>query len=61
MDYEKLRLGMVLRDRNAHYRLRDIQRRRFTGAVSQCGLGPGREAIIDDVVSRLPEMAGNPP
>ncbi|BAL27183.1 type II toxin-antitoxin system HipA family toxin [Azoarcus sp. KH32C] len=56
LDYEKLRLAMALRGRNAHCRLRDIQRRHFNDTARKCGAGADMEAIIEDVVSRVPAV-----
>ncbi|MBS0355407.1 MAG: type II toxin-antitoxin system HipA family toxin [Proteobacteria bacterium] len=54
LDYEKLRLAMAVRGKNAHYRLRDIQRRHFNDMAQKCGFAPDMEHIIEDLRSRAP-------
>lgn len=54
LDYQKLRLAMALPGRNKHYRLRDMLRRHFNETAHRCGYGPDMEAIIEDVLARLP-------
>jgi serine/threonine-protein kinase HipA len=46
---------VTLRGKNAHYWLRDIQRRHFHHTAQKCGLGPDMEAVIDDVLARIPD------
>ena len=56
LDYQKLRLAMALRGKNAHYRLREIQRRHFNGTARKCGFGPDMDALIEETVARVPEV-----
>lgn len=53
LDPARLRLAMALRGRNAHYRLRDIQRRHFNAMAHRCGLGADMEDIVEDVLAQL--------
>lgn len=54
LDYEKLRLAMAVRGKNAHYRLRDILRRHFNDMAQKCGFGPDMDRIIEELRSRAP-------
>lgn len=56
LDYNKLRLAMAVRSRNAHYRLRDICPRHFLATARQCGFGDGMESIMEDVAQRTPTV-----
>ncbi|NTV11111.1 MAG: type II toxin-antitoxin system HipA family toxin [Zoogloea sp.] len=58
LDYEKLRLAMAIRGKNAHYRLRDIQRRHFNETARKCGIGTDMEDLIEEVASRVPQVLG---
>ncbi|ATE59336.1 type II toxin-antitoxin system HipA family toxin [Thauera sinica] len=53
LDYHKL----ALRGKNAHYRLRDIQRRHFNEAARRCGLGLNMDGLVDEVIARVPAVA----
>lgn len=52
LDPARLRLAMALRGRNAHYRLRDIQRRHFNAMAYKCGLGSDMEELIEEVLEQ---------
>ncbi|NMF99411.1 type II toxin-antitoxin system HipA family toxin [Aromatoleum toluolicum] len=56
LDYQKLRLAMALPGKNKHYRLRDMLRRHFNETAHRCGYGPDMEAIIEDILARLPAV-----
>jgi serine/threonine-protein kinase HipA len=56
--YEKAKLAMAMRAKNAHYRLRDIQPRHWQKLAASCGPGvwPRMEAMaasVDEVLSRV--------
>jgi serine/threonine-protein kinase HipA len=53
LDPARLRLAMALRGRNAHYRLRDIQRRHFNAMAHKCGLGIDMEDVVEEVLAQL--------
>lgn len=52
----KLAMAMALRGKNAHYRIRDIQRRHFNASAQQCGLGQDMESIIEEVLAETPSV-----
>jgi serine/threonine-protein kinase HipA len=54
--YQKARLAMALHGKNKHYRLSEIQRRYFNETAARMGIGKDAETIIENVLSRTPEV-----
>ncbi|NGM87604.1 type II toxin-antitoxin system HipA family toxin [Parapusillimonas sp. SGNA-6] len=56
----KAKMAMAVRSKNAHWVMRDIARRHWVAAGAQYGVvapdGRGAEAVLDDMVSRTPEV-----
>lgn len=52
LDRQKLKLAMAVRGKNAHYRLRDIQRRHFIESAARCGFAGDMDLIIADCAQR---------
>lgn len=55
LDFHKLKLAMALHAKNAHYKLKEIQRRHFLAEALSCGF-PRMDAAIEDVVSKTPDV-----
>lgn len=66
LDRQKLKLAMAVRGKNAHYRLRDIQRRHFIEPAAKCGFAGDMDqlitayaqrcdAVLNEIATRLPE------
>jgi serine/threonine-protein kinase HipA len=54
---KKIKLAMSLRGtKTKHYRIADMNRRRFNLTARQCGFGSDMEAIIADVVTATPTV-----
>jgi serine/threonine-protein kinase HipA len=51
---KKLKLAMALLGTNKHYRVAEMDRRRFNVTAQRCGLGSDMEAIIADVIAKTP-------
>lgn len=65
LDRQKLKLAMAVRGKNAHYRLRDIQRRHFVESAAKCGFAGAMDqlitacaqrcdAVLNEIATRLP-------
>jgi serine/threonine-protein kinase HipA len=55
-DLKEMTLAMAARGKNVHYRFAEIQRRHFNQTARRAGLGPDMENIINDIVSRTPQV-----
>jgi serine/threonine-protein kinase HipA len=47
----KARLAMAIHAKNAHYRIKDIQRRHFDHLARQLGLGEHAQSLIDETIA----------
>ena len=56
ISWHKARLAMAVRGRNAHYRLKDVQRRHFVEMAARCGVGEAAQHLIDSVVDATPAV-----
>lgn len=54
LDRKRLKLAMVLRGKNAHSMVAEIQRRHFNATARRCGLGPDMEGIIGEMLAATP-------
>lgn len=52
LNRQKLKLAMAVRGKNAHYRLRDIQRRHFIESAARCGFAGDMDQMITDCAQR---------
>jgi len=53
---QKARLAMAMHSKNAHYHIKDIQRRHFDHLAKQFGIGEHAQTIIDEVVATTPRV-----
>jgi serine/threonine-protein kinase HipA len=53
---QKARLAMAIHSRNAHYRIKDIDRRHFDHLAKQFGIGERAQLIIDEVVEATSQV-----
>ena len=54
--WQKLKLAMAVRSKNAHYRMAQIQRRHWNAVAKRNGLGEDFEAVIGQVVEQTPRV-----
>lgn len=54
--WEKVKLAMALRTRNAHYRMNEIQRRHWNEVAKANALGPDFENVIQDIIALTPSV-----
>jgi serine/threonine-protein kinase HipA len=54
--WQKLKLAMALRAKNAHYRMAEIQRRHWNGVAKANGMGEDFESVIQQVISQTPRV-----
>ncbi|HEY8608026.1 MAG TPA: type II toxin-antitoxin system HipA family toxin [Noviherbaspirillum sp.] len=54
--WPKVKLAMAVRSRNAHYRMKDVQRRHWNAVARRNALGPDFETVIEDVLARTPAV-----
>jgi serine/threonine-protein kinase HipA len=52
--WQKLKLAMAVRSKNAHYRMAHIQRRHWNGVAKANGLGEDFEPVIQQFVTQTP-------
>jgi serine/threonine-protein kinase HipA len=53
---QNARLAMAVHGRNRHYFLTEIQRRHFNSTAERCGIGTTAEAIINEILTRTPQV-----
>ena len=54
--WQKLKLAMAVRSRNAHYRMHEVQRRHWNAIAKRNALGQDFEDVIEDVLKRTPSV-----
>jgi serine/threonine-protein kinase HipA len=52
--WQKVKLAMGVRSKNAHYRLQDIQRRHWNAVAKRNAMGGDFEAAINDILAKTP-------
>jgi serine/threonine-protein kinase HipA len=52
--WQKVKLAMAVRSRNAHYRMHEVQRRHWNAVAKRNALGQDFEDVIEDVLKRTP-------
>ncbi|SMP66675.1 type II toxin-antitoxin system HipA family toxin [Noviherbaspirillum suwonense] len=52
--WQKLKLAMAVRSKNAHYRMSDIQRRHWNTVAKRNAMGSDFESVIEDLLARTP-------
>jgi len=52
--WQKVKLAMALRARNAHYRMAHIQRRHWNGVAKANGMGEDFEPVIEQFITQTP-------
>ena len=52
--WQKIKLAMAVRSKNAHYRMQDIQRRHWNAVAKSNAMGSDFEAVIEDILARTP-------
>jgi serine/threonine-protein kinase HipA len=56
IQWQKLKLAMALRTKNAHYRMHEIQRRHWNEVAKANALGPDFEAVIEKIAAMTPSI-----
>lgn len=54
--WQKVKLAMAVRSRNAHYRMHEVQRRHWNAIAKRNALGQDFEDVIEDVLKRTPSV-----
>lgn len=54
--WQRLKLAMAVRSRNAHYRMQDIQRRHWNAVARRNAMGPDFEDVIEEVLLKTPQV-----
>jgi serine/threonine-protein kinase HipA len=54
--WQKMKLAMALRAKNAHYRMAHIQRRHWNGVAKANGMGEDFEPVIQQVITQTPRV-----
>lgn len=52
--WQKIKLAMAVRSKNAHYRMQDIQRRHWNAIARRNAMGGDFEAVIEHVLAKTP-------
>lgn len=52
--WQKMKLAMAVRSKNAHYRMQDIQRRHWSVVAKRNAMGGDFEAVIEDILAKTP-------
>ena len=52
---QDLKLAMALLGKNRHYHMHNIQRRHFNSTAKKVGYGESAEALLQELVARVPE------
>jgi serine/threonine-protein kinase HipA len=52
--WQKVKLAMAVRAKNAHYRMANIQRRHWNGVAKANGMGEDFEPVIEQFITRTP-------
>ena len=52
--WQKLKLAMAVRAKNAHYRMAHIQRRHWNGVAKANGMGEDFEPVIQQFITQAP-------
>jgi len=53
--WQKVKLAMAARSKNAHYHLQEVQRRHWNAAAKRNAMGQDFESVIEDVLKKTPE------
>lgn len=63
--WQKIKLAMAVRSKNAHYRIQDIQRRHWNAVAKRNAMGGDFEAVIEAILAKTPgvvaSVASRPP
>jgi serine/threonine-protein kinase HipA len=54
LQWQKIKLAMAVRSKNAHYRMQDIQRRHWNTVAKRNAMGGDFEAVIEDILAKTP-------
>nr|WP_314624024.1 type II toxin-antitoxin system HipA family toxin [uncultured Noviherbaspirillum sp.] len=52
--WQKIKLAMAVRSKNAHYRMQDVRRRHWNAVARNNAMGKDFNAVIDDILARTP-------
>lgn len=52
--WHKIKLAMAVRSRNAHYRVKDVQRRHWNAVAKRNAMGQDFEDVIEEVLKKTP-------
>ena len=53
--WQKVKLAMAVRSKNAHYHLQQVQRRHWNAVAKRNAMGQDFESVIEDVLRRTPD------
>ncbi len=59
LPWQKAKLAMALRSKNAHYAFAKVQRRHFNAVAEACGIGKDAEDLIQEILSQVPGVVQN--
>jgi serine/threonine-protein kinase HipA len=54
LQWQKVKLAMAVRAKNAHYRMAHVQRRHWNGVAKGNGMGEDFEPVIEQFISQTP-------
>jgi serine/threonine-protein kinase HipA len=54
--WQKVKLAMAVRAKNAHYRMAQIQRRHWNGVAKANGMGENFEPVIEQFITQTPRV-----